>query len=497
MWPEEFQHSRSLNLVLRFGIAILVLAFYVTAVLHYSYTPDDTYIYLQYARNIAEGNGFSFNIGEPSYGVPGPLWALLIAAGAAGGLDPFVVAKTIDLFFAGLSVIIALRLSVEILKDPLYALVATAVVATDTWLLRWAGSGLETSLSVLLVLLTFFYVYRTEYALASLSAAFLTLVRPEGALLFVLVQADNVINTSNWRLAFRVTLKSTGVYAAVLAPWMVYALLTFGKVIPNTFDAQTISGYSLESLIGVLGSEVKILLISQGISIALLLIGVAGVLRRSSLRHAWIEVFPLVWPLALLLFYSIMNVQVVSRYLLLVSPVIAIFGVWGVKKSTEFWKLRWRTSLGLLAGLVMISGVQNQVFYHLKVLPHLKGFILGMEECLRPMGYELRKMGGPTTSVLTSDIGLVGYVSGVKVYDTAGILSPEIRKQFSGLTYDDGMEQEVYLNVIRPDFVLDRSHQPGRLETAELKKIMSCRFPSLGLMFESQVYYTLYKRGSS
>lgn len=496
MWPEAFFRSRGLILILRFGIAILVLAFYVSAVIHFPYTPDETYIYLQYARNIAEGSGFSFNAGEPTLGVAGPLWTLLIAAGSAGGLDPFVVAKTLDLLFAGLSVIMALRLSVEILRDPVYALIAAVVVAADTWLLRWAGSGLETSLGVLFVLLTFFYVYRTEYALASLSVALLTLVRPEGLLLFLLVQADNLINTSNWRLAFRVTLKSVGVYAAVLVPWIIYAFMTFENVLPTLFAAQQLSGSSAGSFIDVVGAEVKILLVSQGISIALLLIGAAGVLRRSSLRNAWIEMFPLTWPLALLLFYGVLNVQVVSRYMLLVSPLIAIFGVWGVKKSAIFWKLRWQTSLGLLLGLMLISGVQNQVFYHVKVLPHLEGFARGMEECLRPMAYEVRNKSGPTTSVLTPDIGLVGYISGVKVYDTAGRISPEMREHFGGLTYDEGMEQKVYLRVAQPDFIIDRSQRPGRLESAELQQVMHGQFPSLGLMYEGDVFYTLYKRGS-
>ncbi|MEX2117442.1 MAG: hypothetical protein WEB37_11190 [Bacteroidota bacterium] len=493
MWPEDFIGSRGLNLVLRIGLVLLILLFYVTAALHFSYTPDDTYIYLQYARNIVEGNGFSFNAGEPTYGVTGPLWALLIAAGNAGGLDPFVVAKTLDLLFAGLSLIMVLRLSVEILKDPVYALVATALVATDAWLLRWAGSGLETSLSVLLVLLTLFYVYRTEYAIASLSAALLTLVRPEGALLFALVQMDNMINTRNWRLAFRVSIKSTGVYLALIAPWLIYALLTFGTVIPNTLNAKTSSGFSPESFIGVLRSEAGILLASQGLTVALLLVGVFLVLWRSSPRKVWIEVFPLAWPLALLFFYIILNVQVVSRYLLLISPVIVIFGVWSVKKSAEFWKLRWQMSLGLLVSLVVISTAQNQLLYYLKVVPHMEGFVRGMEECLRPMAYELRKGGGPETSLLTPDIGLLGYVSGAKVYDTAGIVTPNVKKSFAGLTYDEGMEQRVYRDIVRPDFVVDRFREPGRLESADLREVMNCRFPSLSLMIDRQVFYTLYK----
>ena len=84
----------------RYGPAFIVALFYVTVVFHYSYTPDDTYIYLQYAKNLANGNGFSFNANSPSYGITGPLWVLLIAGGVKAGLDPLIVAKTFDLLFA-------------------------------------------------------------------------------------------------------------------------------------------------------------------------------------------------------------------------------------------------------------------------------------------------------------------------------------------------------------------------------------------------------------
>src|SRR5262245_18195884 len=40
---------------------------------------DDTYVHLQYARNIAEGQGPVVNRGERVYGCTSPLWATLIA----------------------------------------------------------------------------------------------------------------------------------------------------------------------------------------------------------------------------------------------------------------------------------------------------------------------------------------------------------------------------------------------------------------------------------
>jgi hypothetical protein len=343
------------------------------------------------------------------------------------------------------------------------------------------------------VLLTLFYVYRTEYGIASLSVALLTLVRPEGVLLFLLLQSDNLMNTRNWRVAFRTTLKSTGVYLVIIAPWLIYSFLTFGTIIPNTLEAGAFSGYSLNSFLSVLQSEAGIILASQALTLFFALVGVVGVIRRAPPRGVWLEIFPLTWPLALLLVYIVVNVQMVSRQLLLISPVLAIFGVWGVKKSTEFWKLRWQMSLGLLIGLTAVSGIQNQMFYYSRIVPQLNGYVRGMEECLRPMAYELRRTGG---TVLAQDIGLIGYVSGAKVFDTAGIITPDVKESFQGMTYDEGMEKGAFRSVVQPDFVIDRFREPGRLESDELTEVMSCQFPVIRSMVDQRLFYSLYRRGN-
>jgi len=164
----EEQLSPLWSLAVKYGVAVVVLVFCIMVVMHYQYTPDDTYIYLQYAKNIANGDGFSFNVGTPSYGVTGPLWALLIAAGIALHLDPYVVAKTLDLFFACTAILVLYHVAFQVLGDKRHAVLAATVFAFDSWFLRWTASGMESSFAVLLVLLCMLYVYRNDYALASL-----------------------------------------------------------------------------------------------------------------------------------------------------------------------------------------------------------------------------------------------------------------------------------------------------------------------------------------
>src|SRR5438876_5451656 len=49
-----------------------------------SFPLDDSWIHLQFARNLAEGAGFAYNPGVPVAGSTAPLWTLLLGAGRAG-----------------------------------------------------------------------------------------------------------------------------------------------------------------------------------------------------------------------------------------------------------------------------------------------------------------------------------------------------------------------------------------------------------------------------
>ncbi len=223
----------------RYGPALIVAVFYISTVLHYAYTPDDTYIYLQYAKNLAAGNGFAFNDNTPSYGVTGPLWVFLIAAGAKAGLNPMTVAKTFDMLFASLSVVLVFTFSVTFIRDRVYALVAALIFSVDAFFLRWSGTGMETSFAVILVLLTVKYAYLGDYHIAAFVTGLLTLVRPEGALLFIVVQSDNFIRSVVLGKSKRVFWMGLALYTLVVVPWLIFSLATFGTIVPNTEAAKS------------------------------------------------------------------------------------------------------------------------------------------------------------------------------------------------------------------------------------------------------------------
>jgi len=87
----------------------------------------------------------------------------------------------------------------------------------------------------------------------------------------------------------------------------------------------------------------------------------------------------------------------------------------------------------------------------------------------------------------------LGYVSERRLFDTAGLVTPEMKKAFSGVSYEEGMKERRYESVLIPDYVVDRSDRPERLAAPDLVPVMTREFPSIALTKTEPVYYTLYK----
>ncbi|MBM4161433.1 MAG: hypothetical protein FJ217_10075 [Ignavibacteria bacterium] len=481
------------NLIQRYGIVVVVAVFFVTANLHFSYTPDDTYIYLQYAKNIARDEGFSFNAGSPSYGVTGPLWVLLIAGGTGLGLDPYIVAKTLDVILASLAILAAYALAFAIIRDRIYALVAAWVLSFDSWFLRWASSGMETSFAVLLALVAAWYAYRKEYIVASLVAGLLTLVRPEGALLFVAMLLDNLLNTRDRTAKRRALAGSVVTYGVIVSVWLLFAYVQLGSIVPNTLQAKSTIQTSLSVLWFTTFSCLKILGATQGIAVLFIALGVVVTVRKYGWKIIREEGFLILWVLLLLTAYILLNVQVVSRYLVLVLPFIAIYGMWGIKRLEIASVLSSRQALLTLLIVAGLLLTQNQYVYRSRVVPHMENFTMGMSECLKPIAYWLRTHAETDATVLTPDVGILGYISDRTVVETAGLVTPDMKRAFRGISYDEGMKQGRYLQILLPDYIVDRSPRPERLASDSIRPVMTRPFSGLGLTKSDPVYYTLYK----
>jgi hypothetical protein len=152
-----------------------------------------------------------------------------------------------------------------------------------------------------------------------------------------------------------------------------------------------------------------------------------------------------------------------------------------------------RKALLVLCTISAATILQSQLVYRITVVPHMQAFARGMENGIKPIALWLRGNSGQDASVLTPDAGMLGYLTDREIFDTAGLITPSVKKAFGGNGYDDGMMQKLYRRVINPDFIVDRATSKERLSSDSLRPIMTTEFGSLGIQKPETVYYTLYK----
>ena len=101
---------------------------------------DTSFVWLQYARHLAEGRGLVFNIGERVYAAVNPLWLGLLADAMALNIDGLVFAKVVGALSTLVSVALFLQLMRRTVRTPIVRAVATVGWASQAWMAQYSMS---------------------------------------------------------------------------------------------------------------------------------------------------------------------------------------------------------------------------------------------------------------------------------------------------------------------------------------------------------------------
>jgi arabinofuranosyltransferase len=196
---------------------------------------DDSWIHLHFARNLADGAGFSYNPGEPVAGSTAPLWTLALAA-AAGGLGAGLwAAKALGIACTLGTALVARRLVLALGGERHGALAAALATVWAGPMVWGALSGMEVSLAALLVAAALLAHARGRVWWTAALAALAALARPEAFLLVPLLFAARPVT-------LRRTLIFGGLTAAILAPAAWFSYETVGTLVPATAAAKIEGG---------------------------------------------------------------------------------------------------------------------------------------------------------------------------------------------------------------------------------------------------------------
>jgi hypothetical protein len=230
--------------VVRYGLPLVILVFYISASWNFSYTPDSTFLSLRLARDMI-GGGVPDPVPGHPYDACNPLWVLFLTFGSILNLDSLAVAKIFGLFFSSTAVLMAYLLAAEILRDRFLAFCSTLAFATSGLLLQVAPAGSALPFALSLMLAALFFMLRNDYLLSALMMGIGTLLYWQAAGGFLLLLLDAWLNATTPRGRARVLVLSTLVYLGAVVPWLLLVALRSLPPVPWLVGLDDFPGHSL------------------------------------------------------------------------------------------------------------------------------------------------------------------------------------------------------------------------------------------------------------
>ncbi len=486
----------------RRGLLFVLATFVILQVPLWDYVTDDTYIHLVYARNVMQGEGWSFNPGEPSYGSTSPLWIFLLAPAAGTETSGLVAARVWGILAALASIWIFSILAGRFIRDQWLRLAALLLFATEVWFLRWTASGMESPLVALMLLLIFERASaepetRREFLWLGLLTGLAAMTRPEFYLLVLVLPGLALLN-SRWRRGWLPLVLGA---ALPVATWLIFAKLHIGSFLPSTASAKVETTSDFTTVVAHAWKVLRILISSQGALLLVVGLGFLGVLANSLRgaelrRRSWtfFGILSAVWSILFLAAMLRGGVAMVSRYLLPVTPLVPL--------AAFFFLDRWverRPSFKILAvAVVLLTLAPNLWLYQSKVLPHARHFTEDLKGVLGGMADYLRETAPPGSAVAIPDIGIMGYRSGLRVLDLVGLTQPEISEYWHRHGYDEMLGGLDFLQFGEAQYFIDRDQEAGRFLGLEargrrLVPLMEEQVRGLGIARSDTFTYTLYR----
>jgi hypothetical protein len=517
-------------------VGILILIGYLTVEWHLlatlGFPLDDSWIHLQFARNLAEGQGLAYQNGEWIAASTAPLWTALLAllfalpVAPTTPVFPVIGAKVLGGLFYLATGRALFSLTSELGSPRSLATLASVLFYGSSWMAWSALSGMEIPLFCWLTVSGAVHHLRerrdgqrpgaaTRPPLSLLFFALAVLARPEGFLLLLAAAVDRALVwsrdlTEGAPLALRRPFVGNGaalllglaIVAAVVVPTGLLFWWLGDSPLPTTYGTKAgwTAGWGIHR--SYLLTALSILFKPQPILTLLAGGGVLLAITRLGGRRDGGLLLP-AWMLGLPLGYALLSpaqgsplVGNFGRYLFPVLPFLIVLGI----QAVEPVYLR-------LAGGLRLAFLRRPVLLPLRALcvlllltPTFLDLVQGSTLYGRSVAnihdgdvriaHWLRDHVPPDALVAVQDIGAIGYLAPQPLLDLSALITPEIRTYGAteGLA---GIWR--FLEEQRPDLVIAFPHwaPPLTTDADRLRPILRLKIEdNIALGSDTLIVYT-------
>ena len=412
---------------------------------------DDAWIHQTYARNLANGNGWSFVPGHPSAGVTAPLWALILVLGNIIKAGPFTFTFFIGWILLWSFCLVAAAWMHKLLPEkPGWSLAAGSLIAFE-WHLVWAAfSGMETILFSFLALLIFSYlsdkhdIHAAGWFGLGAIAGLSVWVRPEGITLIAPLVFVSIFSKRKWK-SMVYTLFG---FALLLLPYLYFNRWLAGTWWPNTFYAKQAEYAVLrqQPIAARLGNQLVQPLVGVGV---VLLPGFFYCMVEAVRSRRWGLLAGGLWMIGHLSIYA-WRLPVTYQHGRYAMPAMPVFFLWGLlgtawlarPRDTQHW---WRViSRVWLTSIIVIV----LVFWGIGAQAYADDVAVINTEMVAAARW-ISEHTKVDELIAAHDIGALGYYGERQLIDLAGLISPQVIP----FIRDEG-QLEVFLDQHKADFLM-------------------------------------------
>lgn len=442
-------------------LALLLMGYYVATMLHFTdgvlaVPLDDAWIHYQYARNLSQGDGFSYVPGVPTAGSTAPLWTLLLAGIGLFTTDFLLPSLLLSGGLFLLTIWLTYKLALSVTERWGLALTAAFAVAI-TGRLLWASlSAMEVTLFTSLSLAAVWaYQKRGMDGLTAVLFGLASQTRPEGHLLFGLAMVDQVYSTyrQHRRLEWKKLVGITAVYALIQLPYALFSLSITGHPLPNTFYAKSrnVGLYSWRTLreTWLLHGRDNLL------SMLLLPFGVVALWKRGLQNRN--RLIPL-WTIGMLLAipFIVPFLWHHGRYTMPLLPfqmIVAAAGIWWL--ADRFPRQQTAVRVGLIL-LLAVAGAWRLPYWAVMLGNNSRE----IQEIDVAMGQWLAANIPADETVAVDDIGAITFFSPRSILDLNGLVSPEMWPVMAMPNFTEGTVRLLAVNGVNTMAIFPDWHKP-------------------------------------
>lgn len=413
---------------------------------------EDAYITCSYAKHIAQGRGFVASVGaKPSLGTTTPFFTLLLAAASYLGLKPHIATMWIGVVCHGLIAALLVLLARKFMNKWL-ALMAGIYWGVSLAIFFRLG-GMETPVQILLILLlALFEVHSQASKISAVILGLLLLCRPDSLLIVAVIFAFWLFSSK----ARPFILRNLLIIALITMPWIIYALQTFGTIIPSSliskFTIRQSGIINVESFVDEYFPFVNVL----PFIFAICILGAVNLWRESHKFRPF-----LVWIPIYYVSFWLGNAPDFAWYYvppLVFVPVILNRGLMTLAEQIPTARrsvampalVLITTAIWINANLVNTQGLRDS--------PH-------PERVHKTLGLFLHDYANAQDVIAAGEVGMLSYYSDRQVLDLLGLTSPEVLKW---------SVKKDYSGIIRhhnPRFVMVAGYDPSGLGYHEIKRL--------------------------